>query len=373
MPCYNCSCSPCACHTEEIRATAPEARIYHFAQECGCPIKGWYETLEAPTWTPPATGASVVIPVCDATQYLIGGCVLLTDGANGQVLKVTGWSNDRLSIYAVGFDNAYNSGVTLRGVINAAPLALCPGETDSDGTVCDRDWMKTAEAFVMPTASTSGGGTVRLVFDAPQTLQVGMTIYVVGAGYMQLEVPPSGTFVECGTEFYAYNLGTYGNAGAGTNVPAGKAAYPDTPPAVEPAAEDSTVGTVNYAYGLTGTYRLITAAGSDGDLLVTLTGVTTDDLVEVWGELNVASPRMELGFTIAGTSSPALIAGIVARVDDGDNQTRTPYVHVHRKVVMKATADGTLTAKWAWANWSGACTGGISERNIFARVLGKAP
>ena len=374
MPCCNCHCSPCTCHTTEIRVPAPEARVYHMPGDLNCcPIKGWYETLSVSSWTPPAAGASTLIAVCDATQYPVGTCVKISDGASSAVLKVTGWNQDKDAIYVLGYDNAENTGGTMSGNINSFPLAICPLETQEGGTVCDRDYMVTAEAFVMPTAITSSGGTTAIVFDAPQTLQIGMSIYVAGAGFMEVSVPPGGEFVACGTEFYVYNSGTYGNAGAGTTIPAGAAAYPQVPPAIAEADTETSTPVVSYAYGLTGTYRLITAAGSDADLTVTLTGVKTDDLVEVWGELNVASPRMELGFTIAGTSSPSLIAGIVARVDDGDGQTRTPYVHVHRKVVMKATADGTLTAKWAWANWSGACSGGISERNIFARVIGNNP
>lgn len=373
MPCCTCHCSPCTCHTTEIRVPAPEARVYLMPGDGDCcPLKGWFETLGVTTWTPPAADETTQIAVCDATKYPIGICVKVSDGTNTAVLKVTGWNKDKNAIYALGYNNAENVGGTMSGNINSFPLAICPLETQEGGTVCDRDYMVTAEAFVQPTAITSGGGTVKLVFDTPQTLQYGMSIYVVGAGYMEISTPPSGEFVACGTDFYVYNLGSEGNAGVGTTIPSGAAAYPDTPPAVG-SAETADATPVSYVTGMTDTYRSITSAGSDGDLTITLTGLQTDDLVEVWGEMNIASPRMELGFTIAGTSSPAVIAGVACRLDDGDGQTRTPHVHVHRKVIMKATADGTLTAKWAWAAWSGACTGGVSVRNLFARVIGTAP
>ena len=372
MSCCNCHCSPCTCNVTEVRVPAPEARIYHFNDGNCCPIKGWYETLNVASWTPPAAGATTMIAVCDATQYPVGTCVKVSDGTNSNVMKVTGWNSVKDAIYVLGYNNAENVGGTMSGLINSFPLAVCPVETESEGVVCDRDYMVTAEAFVMPTAITSGGGTVKLVFDKPQTLQVGMSIYVAGAGYMQIEVPPTGTFVACGTEFYAYNLGTSGNAGAGTTIAAGAAAYPDAPPAVG-ASETAEAGPVNYVYGVTDTYRLITSAGSDADLIITLTGVKTDDLVEIRGELNVASPRMEFGFTVAGTSSPSTIAGLAVRVDDGDGQTRTPYVHVNHTMIVKATADGTVTAKWAWAAWNGGCTGGLYVRNLFARVIGNNP
>ena len=371
MSCCNCHCSPCTCKVTEVRVPAPEARIYHFNNGNCCPIKGWYETLEVASWTPPAAGASTLIAVCDATQYPVGTCVKVSDGTRSAVLKVTGWNKDKDAIYVLAYDNAENTGGTLSGVINSFPLAICPVETQEGGVVCDRDYMVTAEAFVQPTAITSGGGTVKLVFDKPQTLQVGMTIYVAGAGYMQIEVPPGGTFIACGTEFYAYNLGTDGNAGAGTTIASGAAAYPDAPPASASGSSDA--GTLNYVHGVSGTYRVITAAGSDADLTITLTGVGTDDLVEIWGEANIGSPRMQLGFTVAGTSSPSLVAGIPCSTYDGDGQTHMPYVHHHRKVVMKATADGTLTAKWAWTALNGYCTGNLYERNLFARVIGNNP
>jgi hypothetical protein len=232
MSCCRCHCSPCSCNVTEVRAPAPEARVYHFNDGNCCPIKGWYETLGVSSWTPPAAGASTIIAVCDATQYPVGTCVKVSDGTNTAVLKVTGWNMAKDAIYVLGYDNAENTGGTLSGLINSFPLAICPVETQEGGVVCDRDFMVTAEAFVQPTAITSGGGTVKIVFDVPQTLQLGMTIYVVGAGYMEVSVPPSGTFVACGTEFYAYNLGTTGNAAPGETIPSGKAAYPDHVPAV---------------------------------------------------------------------------------------------------------------------------------------------
>jgi hypothetical protein len=193
MPCCNCHCSPCTCHTTEIRVPAPEARVYLMPGDGDCcPLKGWFETLGVTTWTPPAADETTQIAVCDATKYPVGICVKISDGTNTAVLKVTGWNKDRNAIYALGYNNAENVGGTMSGNINSFPLALCPLETQEGGTVCDRDYMVTAEAFVMPTAITSGGGTVKLVFDKPQTLQLGMSIYVLGAGFMEVSVPPSG-------------------------------------------------------------------------------------------------------------------------------------------------------------------------------------
>ena len=50
-----------------------------------------------------------------------------------------------------------------------------------------------------------------------------------------------------------------------------------------------------------------------GALTVTLTGVQSDDLIEVWGEIGLLSPAMRLSFNITGTSSPAIRAVRPAR------------------------------------------------------------
>ena len=381
MSCCNCHCSPCTCNVTEVRAPAPEARIYHFKEDGCCPIKGWYETLEIASWTPPANGDTTLIAVCDATQYPVGTCVLVSDGTNKRVLKVTGWNKDKDAIYVLGYANAENTGGSLVGTINSFPLAICPAPTEAGGVVCDRDYMVTAEAFVQPTAITSGGGTVKLVFDTPQTLQLGMTIYVVGAGYMEVSTPPGGTFVTCGTEFYAYNLGSEGNAGAGTTIAAGAAAYPDAPPATAVSGGDGEATTENYVTGSNGTFRVISGAGADADLNITLTGVKTDDLVEVWGEMNTRSPAMTLSFELmAGAAS--VITGISAKVYDGDYVGTTyvvnPYINVHHRRVYKATADGSLQFRWRWdtIDLGGVgikCSSNIFERNLFARVIGNNP
>ena len=379
MSCCRCHCSPCSCNVTEVRTPAPEARFYHFNDGNCCPIKGWYETLGVSSWTPPAAGASTIIAVCDATQYPVGTCVKVSDGTNTAVLKVTGWNNDKDAIYVLAYDNAENTGGTLSGLINSFPLAICPVETQEGGVVCDRDYMVTAEAFVQPTAITSGGGTVKIVFDKPQTLQYGMSIYVVGAGYVEVSTPPGGTFIACGTEFYVYNSGTFGNAGAGTTIASGAAAYPQVPPALDANAEETTVGLV-LAHGSTGTHRAVAAAGTDADLTVTLTGVKTDDLIEIWGEIGLLSPALRLSFNVTGTSSPALFEGIPCDVYDGDiNNTYcvNPRVHIHRKVVMKATADGTVIVRWSYENLYAAganrCSANVYDRNLFARVLGNYP
>ena len=231
MSCCNCNCSPCSCHTTETRVPAPQVQVLHMGSPRCCQIQGWYEKLAVSSWPPPANGESVLIAVCDATQYPVGTCVKISDGANTRVLRVTGRDASCKAIFAKAYNNAENVGGTLSGVINSFPLAVCPVEI-SDEPVCDRDWMMTAEAFVMPTALSDEGGSVKIVFDVPQTLQLGMTIYVDGAGYMEIAEPPDGPFIGCGTEFYAYNLGTTGNAEPGDTVPAGKAAYPDHVPAV---------------------------------------------------------------------------------------------------------------------------------------------
>ena len=380
MPCCNCHCSPCTCHTTEIRVPAPEARVYLMPGDGDCcPLKGWFETLGITTWTPPAADETTQIAVCDATKYPVGICVKISDGTNTAVLKVTGRNKDCNAIYVLGYNNAENVGGTMSGNINSFPLALCPLETQEGGTVCDRDFMVTAEAFVMPTAITSSGGTTAIVFDAPQTLQLGMSIYVAGAGFMEVSVPPGGDFVACGTEFYVYNSGTYGNAGAGTTIPAGAAAYPQVPPATDPAAGTESSGLV-FAHGSTGVNRTISGPGTDADLTVTLTGVQSDDLIEVWGEIGLLSPAMRLSFNITGTSSPALFEGIPCDVYDGDIANTycvNPRIHVHRKVVMKATSDGTVIIKWSYENLYAAganrCSAGVYDRNLFARVIGNDP
>lgn len=379
-----CNCQPRTHNTTEVRVPAPQVNVLHMGAtdpNC-CPIKGWYETLEVTSLTLPAAGVATGVAVCDATQYPVGTCVMFMDGAgNRRVLKVMSWSNDRDTIYVLAYDNAAALGsATLSGNINSYPLALCPVETTDTGVSCDRDYMVTAEAFVQPTAITSSGGTVKIVFDKPQTLRLGMSIYVVGAGYMQVSVPPSGTFIECGTEFYVYNAGTFGNAGAGTTIAAGAAAYPDPVPATAPAEGSEEAAALVLAHGSTGTHRVITTPGTDADLTITLTGVTTDDLIEVWGEANVLSPAMRLSFNITGTSSPALFEGVPCDLYDGDYANTiapNPRVHVHRKVIMKATADGTVIVRWSWENLYAAganrCSFGLYDRNLFARVIGKAP
>lgn len=379
MSCCRCHCSPCSCNVTEVRTPAPEARFYHFNDGNCCPIKGWYETLGVSSWTPPAAGASTIIAVCDATQYPMGTCVKVSDGTNTAVLKVTGWNNDKDAIYVLAYDNAENTGGTLSGLINSYPLAICPVATQAGGVVCDRDYMVTAEAFVQPTAITSSGGTVKIVFDKPQTLQFGMSIYVVGAGYMEVSTPPGGTFIACGTEFYVYNSGTFGNAGAGTTIASGAAAYPQAAPALDANADNTTTGLV-LAHGSTGTYRAVSAPGTDADLTVTLTGVTTDDLIEIWGEIGLLSPAMRLSFNVTGTSTPALFEGVPCDVYDGDIANAycvNPRIHVHRKVVMKATADGTVIVRWSYENLYAAganrCSAGVYDRNLFVRVLGNYP
>lgn len=378
MNCNPCNCNPCSAPIDERHLVAPQVQVRTFNEANGCPIKGWYETLGVPSWTPPAAGATTALAVCDATQYPVGTCVLVSDGTSKRVLKVVGWNNDKNAIYVLGYNNAEAAGGTMSGVINSFPLALCPIETQTGGVVCDRDWMKTSEAFVIPTAQSSGGGTVMLTFDKPQTLQLGMTIYVVGAGYMEIGAPPGGTFIECGTEFYAYNLGSTNNGGAGTVIQAGAAAYPDSVPAN--TAADTTTSDIVFAHGSTGTHRVLTAPGTDSDLTVTLTGVKADDLVEVWGEINTLSPAMRLSFNVTGTSSPALFEGIPCDIYDGDIANTycvNPRIHVHRKVIMKAASDGTVIVTWSWENLycAGAnrCTANIYERNLFARVIGNDP
>lgn len=380
MSCCNCHCSPCTCNITEVRTPAPEARVYHFKEDGCCPIKGWYETLNVASWTPPAAGATTLIAVCDATQYPVGTCVKVSDGANSNVMKVTGWNKEKDAIYVLGYNNAENVGGTMSGLINSFPLAVCPVETESEGVVCDRDYMVTAEAFVMPTAITSGGGTVKLVFDTPQTLQLGMSIYVAGAGYMEVSVPPGGTFVACGTEFYAYNSGTFGNAGAGTTIASGAAAYPDTPPAIDPTTTEPDAVAMVLAHGSSGTFRSVSGAGNDADLVVTLTGVKTNDLVEIWGEVNLLSPALTLAFNVTGTANPVLYEGIPGSVYDGDitnTKVVNPMIYAHRKVLMKATADGTVIVRWSWntivAAGATRCSAGVYERCIVARVIGKAP
>ena len=379
MTCCNCHCSPCSCHTAETRVPAPQVQVLHMGTPDCCPIKGWYDTLAAATWTPPANGETALVPVCDATKFPVGTCVVLWDDAgNRRVLKVTGWMGDCKAISLLGYANEAAVGGTLSGKVHIAPLAICPVETEESGLVCDRDYMLTAEAFVMPTAVTSSGGSVQLVFDRPQTLQNAMLIYVVGAGYMTVTTPPDGPFVECGTSFYAFNSGTDGNAGAGTTIPAGASAYPDTPPARATAGTDAS-GLI-FAHGSTGTHRIITAPGTDTDLTVTLTGVSSDDLIEIWGEMNTLSPAMRLSFNVTGTASPALFEGVPCDIYDGDiNNTYcvNPRIHTHRKVVMKATSDGTVIVKWSWENLYAAganrCSANIYERNLFAQVIGNDP
>jgi hypothetical protein len=385
MSCCRCHCSPCSCNVTEVRTPAPEARVYHFNDGTCCPIKGWYETLNLASWTPPASGASTIIAVCDATQYPVGTCVKVSDGSNTAVLKVTGWNKDKDAIYVLGYDNAENTGGTLSGLINSFPLAICPVETQEGGVVCDRDYMVTAEAFVQPTAITSGGGTVKIVFDRPQTLQLGMSIYVVGAGYMEVSVPPSGTFVACGTEFYVYNLGAASNTGAGVTVPSGAAAYPDPVPsasaatATTPSAGD--LPEFRHAYAETPAQQTVSSPGTDNVIYAEI-AVSENEVVEVYGQMLTFSPQLSIAFTLLSGSGAKLGNSTPGQTrtyeDDGSNGgiPRLPaYSSTHREF-WKATANTTLRFAWTWSTGPYApatCAAVIAQRYIELRVVGVMP
>jgi hypothetical protein len=382
MSCPRCHCASCNCNVTEIRAPAPEARIYHFDSSArGDAAARGYETLGVTSWTPPGPGESTVIAVADATRYPVGTCVKVSDGTHSAVMRVTGWNADRDAIYVLGYNNAENTGGTMSGGLNIFSLAICPVETEAGGVVCDRDFMVTAEAFVMPAAITSGGGTVKVVFDAPQTLQAGMSLVIVGAGYMEVSVPPSGVFVACGTDFYCYNSGTVGNAGAGTNIPAGAAAYPQVPLAgtsATPAAQ-----TLLLAFGQSATVRAIEAAGSDPDLSVTLDDVKTDDIVEVYGEMVARSKRLAADFELV-SGSATRVFGIVLHDWDGSREVDGVFDSGHdesitHRELWKATADGSLEFRWKWAATGAAGLGGarchfsLRDRNLMVRVIGNNP
>lgn len=354
MPCCTCHCSPCTCNTTEIRVPAPQVQVLHMGgtdPNC-CPIKGWYEALEVTSLTVPAAGSSGTIAVCDATQYPVGTCVMLMDASgNRRVVKVTGWNNDRDAIYVLSYANAAAIGsATLSGNINSYPLALCPVETTDAGVLCDRDYMVTAEAFVQPTAITSSGGTVKIVFDKPQTLQLGMSIYVVGAGYMQVSVPPSGTFIECGTEFYVYNLGTSGNAGAGTTIAAGAAAYPDHVPAV--VADPDPVGEALVACFSAGHLDTTGAIDETYPGAITFTTAWPADLHIMW---KVGHPTGETGDYHAHWQLK-LAATRTNNYASADNRK------------SDATGDADLSGYMASSNWGSAMVPNVAAGTWVAWI-----
>lgn len=369
MNCNPCNCNPCSGPVDERHLVAPQVQVRSFNEANGCPIKGWYETLGVPSWTPPAAGATTALAVCDATQYPVGTCVLVSDGTNKRVLKVVGWNNDKDVIYILGYNNAETFGGTMSGVINSFPLAICPVETQTGGVVCNRDWMKTSEAFVVPTAQTSGGGTVNIVFDKPQTLQNGMSIYVVGAGYMTITVPPDGPFVECGTSFYAFNSGSAGNTAAGTTIMAGAAAYPQVN--VRDILAEAGVTNTTIGYGNSGSTVAFSAPFVDSALEVTV-DVEINDLVEISGAAKIWSPRcFYRPKLISGPAS--WVAGITGSIYDGDGQTNTPVYTPHVQLLFKASAAGTLVFRWEFGNMGSGCTGTLVERSLIAKVIGNVP
>jgi hypothetical protein len=244
--------------------------------------------------------------------------------------------------------------------------------------------MVTAEAFVMPTAITSGGGTVKLVFDKPQTLQLGMSIYVLGAGFMEVSVPPSGTFVECGTEFYVYNLGAAGNISAGVTVPSGAAAYPDPVPSASAAATTPSAGDLpefRHAYAETPAQQTVSSPGTDNVIYAEI-AVSENEVVEVYGQMLTFSPQLSIAFTLLSGSGAKLGNSTPGQTrtyeDDGSNGgiPRLPaYSSTHREF-WKATANTTLRFAWTWSTGPHApatCAAVIAQRYIELRVVGVMP
>lgn len=230
----SCNCSStCNCNTP-VAQIPPSVTVIREATPTasGCPIKGWYETLSVTSFVPQDFGETQVITVCDAYQYLPGTCIVLIDTAgNMQVQRVTGRAS-ATSLTLTAYSNADSDESTnLSGVIYAAPLAQCPVETAAAAT-CQLKNLVTADAFIMPLADED----VEVTFTESVTLAVGQTIFITGAGYMQVAEPPVGDFEPCSDTFYLTNLGTGGNEASGTNVAAGAVGVLTPPPASDTSA-----------------------------------------------------------------------------------------------------------------------------------------
>jgi len=212
--------------TPDPRSCGPEVRVYKFLGDDRCAgISSWFENLTQTTFNPPEYGEQATLPVKDPCKYPPGTCVVVFDEqGNQRVLKVASILDKAISVYS--YQNAFEIGGNLSGRIYVAPVAVCPLAIGNDAPECDRDYMVTSESFVAPIALPDGG-SVKIVFDKPQTLAVGMTVFITGAGRYEITTPPSGPFVSCSTEFYAYNNGAAGNAVPGAVISAGKAAWPE--------------------------------------------------------------------------------------------------------------------------------------------------
>jgi hypothetical protein len=125
----------------------------------------------------------------------------------------------------------------LSGVLYAAPLLTCPPDSTSEEE-CLRFFAEVADAFVMPLPGDDGG-TVEVCFTGPVALPFGALVYIDNAGYMQVEGPPSGEFVQCSECHWFSNYGTEGNAAGGAAVAAGNPLYLVGPPATSADAPDS--------------------------------------------------------------------------------------------------------------------------------------
>lgn len=257
-----CTDTPCGCN-RSLCTPVPEVTVIREASpEVNCDIKGWFETLAITSFAPQDFGETQVLTVCDSSKYIPGGCISLRDDAGRQQVQRVLNIASATTITVVAYSNGYSDeSTTLNGEIYASPLAVCPLATGAAAD-CDRNYLRTSEAFIMPATEEDEGGPVQVCFETAGTvsLPLGAQVYIEGAGYLEVAAPPAESFVECAACHYFINLGTAGNAAPGATVPSGGEAFlARAPLAVAPTSGDIAIIQTNSGVGVgamagTGTY-----------------------------------------------------------------------------------------------------------------------
>jgi len=178
--CVNCNCSPCSCQQPFV----PFAPL-------GCTTTACPPRLfeEIGSFVLPEIGAGVPVTVCDASNWLVGCCVIVKDGISTATLSISAVSTTTNSITLTN-DSAVGNPVP--GTVFAAPtnLLLRPGcpETTTDvnpsfsvGSLVQQDPGSTIITMDVPTSAS-------IPFDL--TLPLGpITHPLVNAGVLPTPLP----------------------------------------------------------------------------------------------------------------------------------------------------------------------------------------
>lgn len=175
-------------------------------------------------YTQPAVNANVTITVDQTSWCLAGSVVFIAGGGYYEVISVPDATH--LVLENPGWQNAASPGTTIPSgaLVTAGGVEGSPGDPGATGSVGPQGPQGTPgghayailqSAFLVP----APGSLVTLTVDSTSWMAVGLNLYIVGAGYYQINSIGGATLLT------ATNLGYSGNASTSTTIASGALMY----------------------------------------------------------------------------------------------------------------------------------------------------